>query len=78
LRRFPLLLSTSSSCGDQAEGKEEGSKPPPRPAPVYRTGHGQNVSFHDLIVFICGGDSILISLTTPVENPTKIDDWPDG
>jgi hypothetical protein len=38
----------------------------------------QNISFHDLIVFIFSGDSILISSMAPVENPTKMEDCPVG
>jgi hypothetical protein len=31
-----------------------------------------------LISFMFDGDSILISVMVPVENPTKMDDCPDG
>ena len=31
-----------------------------------------------MIVFITGGESILTSWMAPVENPTKMDDWPEG
>jgi hypothetical protein len=46
--------------------------------PEESAGTRQNVSRHDRIVFRWGGESIPISVTTAVENPTKMDDLPEG